>query len=152
MLIWTQNMEFIMNRNYLTECTCKSSCCIAGFKRSNKPSAIASCPGEVSTTATAAILLASLSPDANRKYVSVTWGHKKLTIFFLRLVSSTILDRRVTRTWLWNFVIILSETLLFTSTSPSQANQESLYGTKEQIQQAPHTATVRWHTIPANAH
>lgn len=146
-------MEFIMKSNYLTECTCKSSCCIAGFKRSNKPSAIASCPGEVSTTATAAILLASLSPDANRKYVSVTWGHKKLTIFFLRLVSSTILDRRVTRTWLWNFVVILSETLPFTFTSPSQqANQERLCRTKEQSQQTPHTATARWHTIPANAH
>lgn len=52
-----QNRENVPNIGYLTEWTCRSSCWIAGFRRSNKPSAMASWPGEFSTTATEAILL-----------------------------------------------------------------------------------------------
>lgn len=57
---------------YLTACTCKSSCCTAGFNKSIRPSAIASFPDGVSTTASAAILHASCDSSIKSRETSRT--------------------------------------------------------------------------------
>lgn len=61
------------DRKYLTAWTCVSSCLMAGFRRSTSPSAMASFPAAASTTATAAILLASTGrPETRHCDVRVT--------------------------------------------------------------------------------
>lgn len=98
---------------YLTECTCRSSCWIAGFRRSSRPSATASLPEEGSTKDAAAILV-PCQHQLGRKCVTVTRSHKIVSIFF-REASVRGQQHHFRQTWRetsFYFLIVVFTTFL----------------------------------------